>query len=176
VAARTGRLDLYVVRHAFAAHADPARWPDDSTRPLTEDGIRRFRRAARGFRRLVPDVDLVLSSGFARAWQTAELLHEEAGWPEPRECPALEAGKPARSVLDELRGQTVSSLAVVGHEPQLSRLASLACTGSEDALPLELKKGAVVLLSCEGSLEPGSAYLRWAVAPKILRRLDCDAD
>jgi phosphohistidine phosphatase len=142
-------------------------------RPLTEEGIDRFRVAARGLRRLVPAVDSVLSSGYARAWQTAELLSEVAGWHEPEECPALEAGRPATSVLDVLQSRTESSIALVGHEPDLSSLASLLCTGSEDGLQLELKKGAVASLSFSGAVEPARAYLRWTVSPKILRRLDC---
>jgi phosphohistidine phosphatase len=166
------RISLYLVRHAFAAHADPAQWPDDSTRPLTADGIRRFRSAARGLRRLVPEVDVVLSSGFARAWETAELLHEETGWPKPQECSALEAGRPASGAVDVLRQHSEQAVALVGHEPYLSRLASLLCAGGEDTLRLDLKKGAVALLRIDGEVGPGSAELRWALAPKILRALD----
>jgi phosphohistidine phosphatase len=172
VTARGDRLDLYLVRHAFAAHADFSLWPDDAERPLTEDGITRFRAAARGLQRLVPAVDSVLSSGYARAWQTAELLHDVAGWREPEECPALEAGRRATPALDVLQGRAERSIAFVGHEPQLSRLASLLCTGSEDGLQLELKKGAVAWLSFAGPIEPARACLRWSVSPKILRRLD----
>ena len=172
VAGRNYRLDVYLVRHAFAAHADPVRWPDDAERPLTEEGIMRFRGAARGLRRLVPAVDSMLSSGYARAWQTAQLLHDVAGWPEPEQCPALEAGRPGSSALDVLQACAERSIALVGHEPYLSRLASLLCTGSEDGLQLELKKRAVASLSFTGPVEPARACLRWTVSPKILRRLD----
>jgi phosphohistidine phosphatase len=167
-----GTFDVYLVRHAFAAHADHSRWPDDSKRPLTEDGIRRFELAARGLRRLVADVDRVLSSGYARAWQTAELLHEHAGWPAPEECEALEAERPASAALPVLRDHDGGSVALVGHEPYLSSLASILCAGGEDTLQLELKKGAVARLEVRDGAGPGSAYLRWAVAPKILRALD----
>jgi phosphohistidine phosphatase len=165
-------LNLYLVRHAPAGHADPARLPDDALRPLTEDGIRRFRSAARGLRRIVPEVDLVLSSGFARAWQTAELLQDEAGWPEPEDCAALEANQPPSAALDVLRGRSAESIALVGHEPHLSRLAASLCTGDEDGLRLELKKGAVARLELTGPVEPGGALLRWVVAPRILRAVD----
>jgi phosphohistidine phosphatase len=173
VTARGDRLDLYLVRHAFAAHADFSVWPDDAERPLTEDGITRFRAAAGGLQRLIPAVDAMLSSGYARAWQTAELLHDVAGWHEPEECPALEAGQPVTLALDVLQGSTERSIALVGHEPQLSTLASLLCTGSVDGLQLELKKGAVAALSFAGPVEPARAWLRWAVSPKILRKLAC---
>jgi phosphohistidine phosphatase len=167
-----GTFDVYLVRHAFAGHADPAQWPDDAKRPLTEDGIRKFGAAASGLRRLVPDVDLVLSSGYARAWETAELLHEHAGWPAPEECEALEAERPASAALPVLRDHDTGSLALVGHEPYLSTLASILCAGAEDTLRLELKKGAVALLEVRAGAGPGSAYLRWAVSPKILRAVD----
>lgn len=167
----SGSLELYIVRHAYADHADPSRWPDDSTRPLTEKGAERFGAAARGLRRLVPDVDVVLSSGYARAWQTAEVLRDEAGWPEPESCPALEAVRPPSAVLDVLRGRTERSIALVGHEPQLSRLTSLLCAGDDDELSMRLKKGGVVRLSIDGEVAPGVASLRWLATPKILRSL-----
>jgi phosphohistidine phosphatase SixA len=60
---------------------------------------------------------------------------------------------------------------VVGHEPHLSRLASLLCAGSEDEVRLELKKGAVAFLGIDGTPGPGTALLHWAVPPKILSGL-----
>jgi phosphohistidine phosphatase len=171
-----GDRSVYLVRHAFAGHADPARWPDDAERPLTAEGIRRFRAAARGLRRLALDVDCVLSSGYARAWATAELLHDVAGWPSPVPCAALEAEQPPSSGLDVLRGHDERSVALVGHEPYLSRLASILSTGGEDALRLELKKGAVALLRLDAGVEPRAACLRWVVAPRILRTLDSALD
>jgi phosphohistidine phosphatase len=162
------RRSVYLVRHAFAAHADPERWPDDSLRPVTPAGAERFRLEARGLHRLVPEVDVVLSSRFARAWQTAELLHE-AGWPAPERCPELEAGRSPAAAVEVLRRRPERSLALVGHEPQLSRLASLLCTADEDRLDLRLKKGGVVLVSVGDSVEPGEATLRWAAPPKHLR-------
>jgi phosphohistidine phosphatase len=61
-------VDVYLVRHAVAERRNTARWPDDTTRPLTANGAKRFARAARGLRRIVPTVDLALSSPYARAW------------------------------------------------------------------------------------------------------------
>ena len=159
---------VFLVRHAFADHADPSRWPDDSTRPLTPDGADRFRRVARSLRRLDAEVDAVLSSGWARAWQTAEILHEDAGWPAPRRFEAFEPGHPLDEVVAEL-AQRQGSIALVGHEPPISRLTSLLCTGDGDALRLEFKKGGVVMLDVYGPIGPGRAIMRWVLAPKVLR-------
>ncbi len=165
-------MDLYLVRHAIAFNRDAGRWPDDSERPLTPDGEQRFRRAARGLRILVPSVRLVMSSPFPRAWRTAELLTEEAGWPAPEPCPALEAGRSVSEAMEALRPQAGSeSVALVGHEPNLSELASTVLTGSAGRLQLEMRKGGVALVRIEGDPRRGSARLGWLLTPRALRSL-----
>ncbi len=165
-------MELYLVRHAIAHDRDPEQWPDDSARPLTADGERRFTAAARGLGRLIPTVNVVLSSRFARAWRTAELLHEHAGWPEPRACAELESGQPAAAALAPMvQHQLESAVAVVGHEPHLGELASLLLAGDPERLVLDLKKGGAVCLDLDTGVSPGTATLRWALTPKILRQL-----
>jgi phosphohistidine phosphatase len=161
--------ELLLVRHAIAAERDPFAPADDPARPLTDEGAARFARAARGLGRLVPEVGLVLASPYARAWQTAEILEREAGWPAPEPCAALEAIRSADEALAALVACREATVAAVGHEPQLSELASLLVAGDEHALRVELKKGGVVLLSCPGGPRPGAAVLRWSATPRLLR-------
>ena len=106
-----------------------------------------------------------------RAWHTAEILHEEAGWPAPEPAPALEPSFP-HAAVELLQGHAGRSIALVGHEPHLSELASLLVSGDEHALGLELKKGATVLLEFDVRPAAGTATLRWIATPKILRMLD----
>ncbi len=165
-------MKLYIVRHAIAFDQDPARWPDDSLRPLTPDGERRFRRAARGLKQVVPDVEIVLSSPWVRAWRTAEILAERAGWPAPRPCEALTGDSSPLDVVKALTGLAApDSVALAGHEPQLHMLVSVLLTGDPDALHVTLKKGAVVALDVEGAVRPGAATLEWMLPPKLLRAL-----
>ena len=165
-------MDVYLVRHAIAEVRDAALWPDDADRPLSPEGEEGFRSAARGLQRLVPRVEVVLSSPFVRAWRTAEVLREEAGWPSPERCDEL-AAFPPDSVVGVLRKHADQrSVALIGHEPHLSSLASLLVAGNDRALRLELKKGAAVRLALDAEPAPGAALLRWCVSPKILRLLD----
>jgi phosphohistidine phosphatase len=159
-------MDLYLVRHAIAFDRDPKAFPDDSLRPLSEKGIARARRGAQGLRKVVPTVELVLSSRYVRAWDTAVILHEEAGWPKPVEAPELEAPRPPSGALPLLERE-VGSLALVGHEPFLSRFASLVITGNEDALVVDFKKGGVMALEVAN----GRGLLRFKLTPKVLRAL-----
>src|SRR5215470_13980294 len=94
--------ELVIVRHAIAEDRDWLRWPDDAERPLTEAGAERFARAARGLARLVGNVDAVLTSPAVRAWQTADLLEHEAGWPTPEPTDALAVGGGTEDVLAAL--------------------------------------------------------------------------
>ncbi len=92
--------------------------------------------------------DAIRSSPYARACQTAELLHEEAGWPPAQHDPTLAPNQSPAEALPLLQTLTEpASVALVGHEPYLSSLASLLVSGNERALRLELKKGAVVRLA-----------------------------
>ena len=159
------------MRHAFAGERDPEQWPDDRLRPLTPQGERRFRRAAKGIGLLVPGVDVVLSSSWTRAWRTAEILEERAGWPAPKRLPALEAEPPvvvAEALTSYPNGD---ALVLVGHEPFLGELASFLLTGEAHELRLEIKKGAALALDIDGAVAPGKARLRWLLQPKALRRI-----
>jgi phosphohistidine phosphatase len=164
-------MDLYLVRHAIAEDRDPMQWPDDGDRPLSAKGVERFEQEARGLATLVPEVDVVLASPYARAWGTAQILTKEAGWPPPVQSDALRAEHTAEeslAAIEALRG--ADAIAAVGHEPNLSELASLSVLGTI-ALPIEFKKGAVLALTFEDAVAPGRAYLRWLLPPKALRSL-----
>jgi phosphohistidine phosphatase len=165
-------MDLHLIRHAVAFSRDPTRWPDDGERPLTPEGEARFRRAARGIRRIVTSVDVVLSSPLPRAWRTAELLEEEAGWPAPKPEPVLEAGRSPAEGIEVIEPHLdLASLALVGHEPYLSELASILLTGRPTSLTMEMKNGGVAHLWLDDDLRRGTASLRWLVTPKALRAL-----
>ncbi|MDP2326822.1 MAG: histidine phosphatase family protein [Dehalococcoidia bacterium] len=165
-------MRLLLVRHAIAEERNAARWPDDADRPLSADGEARFRPAARGLAPLVPRADVVLSSGYRRAWRTAEVLAEEAGWPAPAECAALEPGGDAEGVLaavDGRNGAPGSLVVLVGHEPDLGDLAS-ALIGTTEGVPGAWKKGGALLLERAPGEPPGRARLLWYHPPKALRR------
>jgi len=165
-------MDLYLVRHATAEDAGDPQWANDADRPLTPDGVKRFRREARGLAALGATADAVLSSPYKRAWRTAELLAEAGGWPSPVECAALKPGREPAEVLAELQAYVdASAVALVGHEPSMHQLASYLLTADTEHAALEFRKGSVALLDLEEGLRPGSAVLRWLLAPRVLRAI-----
>lgn len=166
-------LELYLVRHAVAAGRGPA-YPNDAERPLTADGVERFRRAVAGLRDLGVELDLVLSSPYARARETAELLCVGL---KPRPTlivvDALACGeRPAEVIaavgLHSAAGRGASRLALVGHEPDLGELAArlLGAKGR-----VEFKKGAVCRIDVDRAMPAGPGTLRWLLTPRVLRGL-----
>jgi phosphohistidine phosphatase len=162
--------DLLVVRHAIAFERDPARWPNDALRPLTPQGKRRFRRAARGIARWFPEVDLHLTSPLVRARQTAKILTETAGWPEAIVRNELKPHVEPAATLNALSQLEGERLVVIGHEPHLGRLVAL-CVAEPAELHLELKKGAVVLIRFKDRLRARAGMLVALVPPKVLREM-----
>jgi phosphohistidine phosphatase len=164
-------MRLYIVRHAIAYERDSRQWPDDRDRPLTDAGKQRFRRAAAGLGRLVPAVDLVLSSRLKRAWQTAAILKEDAGWPAPAPCEALEPEhfSPGAALAAIQPHARAGSIALVGHEPSLSELVSYLLAGDQTHISVEMKKGGVACIELGTHRHGGAGTLLWLAAPKLLR-------
>ena len=163
---------LYLVRHAVAHKRDSERWPDDTRRPLTPEGEEGFRGAARGLGRVVPEVETLLSSPYERAWRTAEILAEQAGWPPPEKFPALEPDVPPEKVVLALESYAgKQSIALSGHRPGLHELAVYLLTGDAGGADMKIKKGGVVCIEFDDDPKAGAGKLRWLFTPKVLRSL-----
>ena len=163
---------VYVVRHAPAGQHDPDRYPDDTQRPLTKKGRRKFARAARGLARFAAKPDVVLTSPWVRARQTAEVLAKRAGWPDPQDANALAGSADPADVIPLLANLgSIESVALVGHEPNVGELTSLLLTGDPRRLAVSFKKGGVACLELAAEVAPGRAHLLWLVGPGLLRRV-----
>jgi len=164
-----GPYELYLIRHGVAEERGDA-WPDDSKRPLTEEGTSRMRKAARGLSRLGITFDIVLTSPLVRARQTAEIV---AGGLAPRpslvniESLAPDAGY-AALIADLEKHARKPRIALVGHEPDIGELAA-RLIGSRRAI--EFKKGAICRIDLDEIPPSGPGQLRWFVTPKILLAL-----
>ena len=166
-------MELLIVRHGPAGNAaEKAAWKrsrrPDSERPLTKDGRRKTRDAARGLAGFVEKVDLIATSPWSRAAQTAELLAEALG-AKAVEWPELVPDRDFEDLLARLRTLSVRRAALVGHEPHLSRFVSWLMTGRDHSI-LRLKKSQALLLGFK-TPAAGAAELVWSLPPRQLRAL-----
>jgi phosphohistidine phosphatase len=164
-----GPYELYLIRHGVAEERGEA-WPDDAKRPLTDEGISRLRKSARGLARLGVSFDMVLTSPLVRAHQTADIL-AAAFSPRPPVV-AAESLAPEgtyQAILADLAKQSRRSrIALVGHDPGIGELAA-RLAGSR--YPIGFKKGAICRIDVD-NLPPGDpGSLRWFLTPRVLRSL-----
>lgn len=166
-------MDVLVIRHAAALERDEAKTRGmlDRDRPLTKQGRSRMRRAARGLRVCSPDVWALFTSPFCRAVETAEVLLEQYKAIRLTQTPALLPDAEPEELAQLLaEGAIQSPVAVVGHEPHLSRWVSW-CLSGDARSSLQLRKGGACLLRFEGAPGPGGGRLLWLLTPAVLRRL-----
>jgi phosphohistidine phosphatase len=167
-------MELLIIRHAIAFERDRHRWRDDAARPLSPAGMRLARKAAAGLKKFSKAPDLLLTSPWVRARQTAQILTEVAGWPEAEKAPELSPGERVPALLALLSKTRGNLVAVVGHQPELGVLLAACLLGDGELLPIEMKKNAVACLSFEGTPRAGHAALKWLATPRMLRGLRHD--
>jgi phosphohistidine phosphatase len=164
-----GPYELYLIRHAVAEERGDA-WPDDAKRPLTSDGMKRMKKAARGLERLGVALDVILTSPLVRARQTADVVSAELN-PHPALVitEALSPGGSYTALVAELEKHARRSrIGLVGHEPGIGELAA-RLLGSRH--PIEFKKGAVCRIDLDEIPPNGPGHLRWMMTSRILREI-----
>jgi len=160
-------MKLYFLRHADAAKRDPEEYPDDSQRPLTRSGHKRMVKTARILSKLELHIDLILSSPYLRARETAEIVRKNLRLGKDQlvlNDQLAPLGDASQLILNIRSDYPVNNLLMVGHEPELSKLISLLRSG-ETSLAIELKKGGICCLSVDELAEGKCAALEWLLSP-----------
>jgi phosphohistidine phosphatase len=166
-------MNLYLLRHGIATEPEMAGFKPDSERSLTAKGKNRLRTAARAIVELNLSFDLILSSPFRRAKQTAEII---AKYFKLREKLAFSddltpAGNPRLLIqqLNHFRPEPKNIL-LVGHEPYLGQLIALLA-GGNTSLEIDFKKGGLCKLEAEFLLYGRCAKLVWLLTPRQMELL-----
>jgi phosphohistidine phosphatase len=164
-------MNLYLLRHGIAAERGTGQYASDADRPLTTKGRRKLRGAAAAMRAMDLSFDVILSSPLVRARQTAELVANAMRSRHKLELTELLApGASAARLVRRLNQLKPQSALLVGHEPDLSALASLLLTGG-GGLTITLKKGGLCRLSAERLRVGRCASLEWLVTPSQLEAM-----
>lgn len=169
-------MHLLIIRHAVAEdrEAFAASGQDDSLRPLTKDGRKKMRVVAAGLSEVAPAIDVLATSPYVRAAETADIVASAFHRPASHTVEALTPERPAAEFVDWMHTiDGADVVAAVGHEPHLGRLVSWLVSARKQPF-LELKKGGVCLLDLGPAPSPGTARLLWALTPKQLRHLAPD--
>ena len=163
-------MQLYIVRHGIAIDREEPKCPPDPERYLTEEGVDKTKQAAAGLAAIGVTADLLFTSPYVRAAQTAQIFAAALDYPKQkiRQSDLLLPGAEPSLLFRELvKERQASSVFLFGHAPQLDDIIATAL-GSKRHLTA-LKKAGVALIELK-RISPPLGVLVWLATPKILRR------
>jgi phosphohistidine phosphatase len=174
---------LYLIRHGIAGDLESVTPTDndlstqktidlDELRSLTKVGRKKIAQVADRLAKLDVTFDLIITSPLVRARQTAEILSDRQISTQLQVSEDLKpmGNLPAWLMWWQARtfDDPISTLAVVGHEPNLSHWAELFIFGKV-VDRLVLKKGGIIGLKFDDDrLAIGTAQLICLLPPKYL--------
>ena len=156
-------LTLYLVRHADAG--DPSEWiGPDAERPLSGKGVKQVARLAATLLAAETRFDAIRHSPARRCVETATVLSAVLGVEATAD--ARLANGPTLSDLDRMFDRKgVKRLALVGHEPSLSKIVA-ELTGTSG---IAVEKGALIRIDLPNGVAAGTGRLISVAPPSLLR-------
>jgi phosphohistidine phosphatase len=166
-------MHLLIIRHAIAEDRDDyaKTGKPDELRPLTADGRAKMIHCAQGLRHIAPEISVLATSPLTRAQETAEIVADEYGIQIRSTAEALQPAAELTEFIDWVGDRAEQPVvAVVGHEPHLSKLATWLISGVDES-HIELKKAGALMISFKGAPKRGAGKLEWAMHPSHLRTI-----
>lgn len=163
-------MQLYIVRHGIAIDREDPKCPPDPERFLTDEGIEKTEQVALGVAGIGAVPDVMLSSPYVRAWQTAEIFAAALEYSKQkikRSDLLLPGAEPVQLFRELAKDKDLATVFVFGHAPHLDDLIATG-VGSKHHIS-SLKKAGVALLELR-RLAPPSGQLVWLATPKLLRK------
>ena len=160
-------MELYDLRHAIALSCAEAGVHHDSERPLSAEGADKMKRIATAFKTLGLEIDLILTSPYIRARDTAQIANDTLKT-KLEFCEALASGRDMKGVLEELKThfRAAQRIMIVGHEPDLSQL--IAKITSLGRLRLEMKKAGLAKIQITETHPELKGDLEFLLTPRVM--------
>ncbi len=164
-------MEVFLFRHGIAIDRLDPRCPADPDRALTEKGRRRTLAAARGIKSLEICPEMILTSPYQRANETADCVLEAFGFGADRVVvtDALLPEADPDEICDEVELLGVDSVLCCGHAPNLDEVIAYLLGAGRDVTALK-KAGFAWLRGLR--LDAGGAELVALIPPRALRSLD----
>jgi phosphohistidine phosphatase len=159
---------IYIARHAWAGERGDPRWPDDSLRELTPEGIERYTEVVKALAERGFAPERIATSPYTRCRQTADIVAKcVAGKPKIEELEALEPGSDLDPLIKWTNEQGGKNVCWVGHSPDVELLA--AALIGDGAGRIRFAKGAIGSIGFEGeTANAGGGELYWLATAKSL--------
>jgi phosphohistidine phosphatase len=163
-------MNVYLLRHGIAVDPSEPGIGGDAGRPLTPKGKRRLRQSARAMAALRISFDVILSSPYVRARQTAEIVAKTLKCRKQlKYSDELTPGGDPKALIQQVTEwrPRPKNILLVGHEPYLSKLIAVLTAGNT-SMEIDLKKGSLCKLEAEPLRYGKCATLICLLAPRHL--------
>jgi phosphohistidine phosphatase len=163
-------MQLYIVRHGIAVDREDPKCPPDPDRYLTEEGIKKTKAVARGVAELGIGPDVLFSSPYVRAWQTAEIFADALEYPKgkiKKTDHLLPGAEPAALFRELAKEKDAAVVFVFGHAPNVDDVLATALGVKHHVT--SMKKAGVALVELKRVSPPGGELV-WLGTPKLLKR------
>jgi phosphohistidine phosphatase len=163
-------MQLYIVRHGIAIDREDPKSPSEAERYLTEEGVEKTKQVAKGLAAIGLHADLMVSSPYTRAMQTAAIFATALDYPKQkirRSDALLPGADPGAFVREVAKEKNVSSVFCFGHAPHVDGLLA-AAVGAQHHIT-SLKKAGVAFVELK-RLSPPNGQLVWLLTPKLVRK------
>ncbi len=164
-------MQLYVVRHGIAIDREAPKCPPEAERYLTPEGIARTKQVAKAIAGMGIHADLMVSSPYVRATQTAAIFAKTLDYPQQkiRHSDSLLPGAEPGAFLRELaREKNAASVFCFGHAPHVDGLLAAAVGAPRQIC--SMKKAGVAFIELK-RLSPANGQLMWLITPKLIRKV-----
>lgn len=166
-----GIVELYIIRHADALPLGANGIKNDADRPLSDRGWKQADWVGRALKKRSMRLDLIATSPLVRAVQTAQQIRSVYQLTE-EQVPIRDELTPdfrPKILAEYLNGLAAESMAIVGHQPDLSRFIGWLI-GDKD-VAIDMAKAAVALIQAERPLEKGAGTLMWLLTPEWMEAI-----
>ncbi len=153
-------MNLYLIQHAQSRSKE-----EDPERGITQQGRDSVLKAAHYFKTLNPQIHEIWHSSKLRARQTAHILADTLGITDKiKEQTNLAPNDNVQDAIKMLL-RVEGNIAVVGHLPHLSRLASKLITGNEQVELIHFQNAGIICLMKKEE----SWRISWIIIPGVLQ-------
>jgi len=156
-------MHIYFLRHGDAS--SDTRY-SDSERPLTHLGERQAALVGTFLQQKNIVIHATLSSPLKRAQETASIVLSNIRTPTIVLSDLLLNGSDPLELFEQMNSLNVSSILLVGHEPNLSELISLLIGGKRN-VEIEMKKCSLALVDISDPMDQGTGVLKFLLPVEL---------
>jgi phosphohistidine phosphatase len=159
-------MNLYVVRHGHAENVSLAK--RDFDRLLTSKGKEQIRRAAIGWKTLISQINLILTSPYQRAFESAKITAEVLGYEGDLIVDNNFApGCKTNQLIEIINALDAENILIVGHEPDLSNHISNFI--SQTQVYLDIRRASIAKISFPNKALFSKGTLEYLIPPETFQ-------